>query len=149
MTYVDHGHRHGPGGSDPIPNLPTGGGGAATTLAYIVIFEPNMPNIPGDEAAAFWVPPELDGYLLTHVYAFVSHNGNTSTVQIHDSVTGDILTTPLTIDHLEFDSRTAATPAVIDPTKTLMYEGRVLFVDVDVAGLGTRGLTVVLVMDPP
>ena len=75
----------------------------------------------------------------------VSSSG-TPTIQIYNvSQTVDMLSTRITIDANEKTSWTAATPPVIDGANNLVYTGEELRIDVDVAGTGAKGLTVILV----
>ena len=54
----------------------------------------------------------------------------------------DILSTRITIDVNEKDSKTAATPAVINQSNNTVNHGDEIRIDVDIAGTGTKGLEV-------
>ena len=95
--------------------------------------------------AYFTVPVELNGMNLVsvgaHVYT-VSSSG-TPTFQIHNlTQTADMLSTLLTIDVSEKDSKDAAIPAVIDGANDDVATGDELRFDCDVAGTGTKGMEI-------
>ena len=103
----------------------------------------------GDGQAYFRVPSALNGMNLVSVAAAVVTAGTTGTMDIQianvtDAV--DMLTTKLTIDSTETDSKTAATPAVIDTTKDDVVTGDMLRIDIDAIHSGTaaKGLVVEL-----
>jgi hypothetical protein len=60
-----------------------------------------------------------------------------------------MLSTKLTIDVGDFDSKDAAAAAVIDLTKDDVATGDQVNVDIDVAGTGTKGLIVVMTFGKP
>jgi hypothetical protein len=95
--------------------------------------------------AYFTIPIELNGMNLVsvggHVYT-VSSSG-TPTFQIHNlTQTADMLSTVITIDANEKDSKDAATPAVIDTGNDDVATGDELRFDCDVAGTGTKGMEI-------
>lgn len=98
------------------------------------------------DGLSFWtVPPEFDGLSITavgaHIYS-ASSSGSVS-FQIHnltDSV--DILSTLITIDQSEFDSKDAGAPAVINASNRLLSLGDVLRFDCDAAGSDTCGFEI-------
>jgi len=99
----------------------------------------------GDGKTHFTVPVELDGMNLVtqgaHVYG-VSSSG-LPTFQIHNLTrAADMLSTPLTIDETENDSKDATTPAVIDEAEDNVSTGDVLRLDCDGAGTGTEGMEI-------
>lgn len=99
----------------------------------------------GDAKLHYTIPPGMNGMDLVsvglHVYT-VSTSG-LPTVMIHNLTdTVDMLSTALTIDENEKDSKDAATPAVIDTANDDVATGDELRFDVDVAGTGTKGLEV-------
>jgi len=101
----------------------------------------------GDGKVIFNVPLELDNTLIISAHAFVStvSSSGAVTVQIRnvtDSV--DVLSTAITIDQSEFDSYTAATPPVILFANAQFAKSDRIAIDVDGAGTGTKGLSVIL-----
>ena len=60
-----------------------------------------------------------------------------------------MLSTKLTIDASEFDSEDAAAAAVIDTANDDVNTGDHIYIDIDVAGTGAKGLSVVLVFRLP
>lgn len=61
----------------------------------------------------------------------------------------DMLSTPITIDANEYDSKDAATQPVINTANDDLATGDVIRIDVDVAGTGTKGLNVSLSFQLP
>lgn len=61
----------------------------------------------------------------------------------------DMLTTKLTIDATEYDSKDATTAAVIDTGNDDVLTGDLIRIDVDVAGTGTKGLIVTMAFQLP
>ena len=99
----------------------------------------------GNGKAHFTVPIELNGMNLvsvgSHVYT-VSSSG-LPTFQIHNLTDAvDILSTLLTIDATEKDSKDAATPAVINGAADDVATGDELRFDCDIAGTGTKGMEI-------
>ena len=99
----------------------------------------------GDGKMHFTIPAELNGMNLVsvgaHVYT-VSSSG-LPTIQIHNLTdTVDMLSTRITIDANEKDSKDATTAAVIDTTHDDVATGDEIRIDVDVAGTGTKGLEI-------
>jgi hypothetical protein len=99
----------------------------------------------GDGKAHFTVPAEFNGMNLisvgAHVYT-VSSSGS-PTFQIHNLTDAvDMLSTAITIDASEKDSKDAATPAVINTANDGVATGDELRFDCDVAGTGTKGMEI-------
>ncbi len=99
----------------------------------------------GDGKMYFTIPVELNGMNLVsvgaHVYT-VSSSG-TPTIQIHNATDSqDMLSTRITIDANEKDSKDATAAAVIDTTHDDVATGDEIRIDVDVAGTGTKGLEI-------
>jgi len=93
----------------------------------------------------FTIPIELNGMNLisvgAHVYT-VSTVG-LPTFQIHNLTDGsDMLSTAITIDANENDSKDATTPAVINAAEDDVVTGDVIRLDCDVAGTGTKGMEI-------
>lgn len=106
----------------------------------------------GDGQRYFWVPASLNGRNLVRAEAMVStvSSSGTPTVQISNVTDAvDMLSTKITIDVSEKTSYTAATPSVVDTAHDDVATGDQLSIDVDVAGTGTKGLTVVLTFSLP
>lgn len=114
----------------------------------------------GDGKAYFRIPPALNGMDLISVGASVlakSTSGN-PTIQIArgrqaNATTAhafsDMLSTRITIDANDFDSKDAATPPVIDTSTDDILTGDLIRIDVDVAGTGATGLFVTLAFRTP
>lgn len=106
----------------------------------------------GDGKVHFFIPPELNGYNLVDADAAVStvSSSGTPTIQIAnvtDSV--DMLSTLITIDVSEKTSYTAAIAPVINTATDDVATGDNLRIDVDVAGTGAKGLTIILSFQLP
>jgi hypothetical protein len=118
------------------------------TVVQLQVSDPNGSAIStGDGKYYFRVPATLSGYDLVGVAAHVStvSSSGIPTIQIAnvtDSV--DILSTKLTIDANEKDSATAAAAAVIDTSHDDVATADELRIDIDVAGVGAKGLIVEL-----
>lgn len=117
-----------------------------THVVTLLVSDPNGSAITtGDGKAYYRVPSALDGCNLVGVAASVStvSSSGIPTVQIRNATqTADMLTTKLTIDASETDSSTAATAAVIDAANDDVATGNQLYIDIDVAGTGAKGLIV-------
>lgn len=114
----------------------------------------------GDGKAYFRIPTALNGMNLVMAGAAVvttSSSGN-PTVQIARGrqanatsahTFADMLSTRITIDATEYDSKDATTAPVIDTANDDVLTGDLIRVDVDVAGTGTTGLIVTMSFQIP
>lgn len=127
-----------------------------TKHAAIIVSAPDGDAITtGDGKVAFRLDSSFDNMDLIEVGMSVTtvSSSGLPTIQLRRSrknlVTSrtivDILSTKLSIDVSEFDSNDATTAAVINATNEDMAEDDVIFVDIDIAGTGTKGLCVTLV----
>jgi lysophospholipase L1-like esterase len=121
-------------------------------LVQIQVTDPNGAALTtGDGKAYFTVPADLDGWSLVDADASlvtVSSSG-LPTVQLHNLTDAvDMLSTRITIDANERTSYTATAP-VIDTANDEVSTGDLLRVDVDVAGTGAKGLSVLLAFAGP
>ena len=106
----------------------------------------------GDGKAYLPIPTDYDGMNLVDAQASVSTQSTSGlpTVQVHNlSGAADMLSTRITIDENEYTSYTADDVSVIDAANDDVAEGDMLRIDVDVAGTGTKGLTVLLSFEEP
>lgn len=113
----------------------------------------------GDGKAYFRVPTTLNGKDLVSVGASVStvSSSGIPTVQIRrmrltsptSQTPADMLSTKLTIDASEFDSKDATTAAVIDTSNDDVQTGDQINIDIDVAGTGAKGLMVTMTFEAP
>lgn len=105
----------------------------------------------GDGKLYFRIPSNLNGMNLVAVEAsvFAKSTSGTPTVQIargrQSSATSahsfvDMLSTLITIDANDYDSKDATTAAVINTSNDDVATGDLIRIDVDVAGTGTTGL---------
>ncbi len=121
---------------------------------YVVDFGTALTT--GDGATYFRIPDDLGGKNLIGVGAQVGNAQSTSgvvTVQLarlRAATAGgaraavDMLSTALTIDANEWDSKDATTAAVINTSNDDVQEGDLIRVDIDTVGTGSEGLFVSL-----
>ena len=112
--------------------------------------------VVADGVAYMRVPSEWNGLNITAVAATLitaASSSGTPTVQIARGrqanptsahTWADVLSTKITIDANEWDSKDATAAAVIDTSKDDLATGDLLRVDVDVSGTGAKGLIVKL-----
>lgn len=131
-------------------------GKEATDLDMIVwnwrVIEQATAVTTGDGKDRQTVPTQMNGYNLTRAHAHVdtASSSGLPTVQLHnETAAADILSTRITIDENEVDSTTALNAPVIDGGEDDMTTADILRVDVDVAGTGTKGLTLRLEFTRP
>ncbi|MFH2030838.1 MAG: hypothetical protein ABIJ40_09535 [Bacteroidota bacterium] len=121
-------------------------------IIQIKVFDDATVITTGDGKIIFMIPVELNGMNLVDVEAFVTtvSSSGLPTVQIRNVTDAvDMLTTLITIDATEFSSLTAATAPVINTTYDDVATGDIIAVDVDVSGVGTKGLGVILSFSTP
>jgi len=116
----------------------------------ILVSDPNGAAITtGDGKAYVRIPAYLEGMNLVDVDASLSTESSSGavTVQIRRKRSGssvDMLSTPITIDASETDSQTAATAWVINTSNDDVSETDQIYIDIDGAGTGAKGLCVTL-----
>lgn len=114
----------------------------------------------GDGKAYLRIPAALNGYNITNVAAqvIVKSSSGTPTVQVargrqssatSDFTYSDVLSTLVTIDANEYDSKDATAAMVVNASNDDLATGDVLRFDVDVAGTGTKGLQVTITCTLP
>lgn len=114
----------------------------------------------GNGKAYFRVPTSISGMNLVEAHAQVitKSTSGTPTVMIargrqanatSDFTYADMLSTAITIDANEYDSKDATTAPVIDTSNDDMVTGDVIRFDVDASGTGTKGLNVSLLFRLP
>lgn len=107
----------------------------------------------GDGKAGFMVPASMNGMNLIRAHAALlaaQSTSGTPTIQIRNATqAADMLSTRITIDINESTSHTAATAPVVDTTNDDVATGDLIYVDVDVAGTGAKGLLVTLEFQLP
>ena len=129
---------------------------AAIRVIQIAVTDPNgAALITGDgQGLTVRINLVLNGFSLTAVagcLTAVSTSG-IPTIQlrrVRAGVSADMLSTPLTIDANESDSKDAATATVIDAANDDVVTGDQIFFDIDVAGTGAKGLIVELTFRSP
>lgn len=101
----------------------------------------------------FVVPARWDGWNVLSIHAGTpgtASSSGTPTIQIHNLTdAADILSTLITIDASEYTSYTAATAPVVDTDHDDLATGDRLRVDCDVAGTGTKGLSIIITAGKP
>lgn len=105
----------------------------------------------GDGVMYFVAPVDLNGYNLYGVgaHVFTVSSSGLPNIQINNSRNGDMLSTSITIDENEKDSKDAAAPAVIDMDNDDIQTGDEIRIDVDTKGTGTKGLEIRLTFRKP
>lgn len=113
----------------------------------------------GDGKAFALIPSTMNGWNLVAVAANVStvSSSGIPTMQLRRSrrssatarTDADMLSTKLTIDASEFESADAAAAAVINTSNDDVQTGDMIFVDIDVAGTGAKGLFVAMIFQLP
>lgn len=125
--------------------------GGGVGLYEIKVFEDPVVVAVGDMAFDWPIPRDLDGSKVVWVEAGVSTvaSSGTTQVQIRKVGVGDLLTTKISIDAGEKNSKDAATQPVIDTgTISDLAWGDHLAIDVDSAGVGAKGLAVIVGVAP-
>lgn len=121
-------------------------------VAMIVILDKDTALTTGDGKYYFPIPAEFNGMNLVAAHACVdtASTSGTPTIQLyHSRYAADILSTLITIDVNEETSYTATTPPVINTSYDDVQTGDKIRVDVDVAGTGTKGLTLIFSLSLP
>jgi hypothetical protein len=141
-----HGSDHRPRGPDPIPGL---------AIYEIKVFEDLNAAVVGDKAFQWEIPEDLHNASLVKVEAFVTTVSSSGSVQLalRHLVAGvapgtDVLSTPITIEAGDFNSKDAASqPVIADPDAAYAW-GDHIAIDVDGAGVGAKGLGVIATFAP-
>ena len=128
---------------------------AGTKNISLQAVDANTVLVFGNGVAYFRIPVELNGMNLVSVGCanFVASNGSSSTYQFsrgrqasptsaHTFVS--MLSTVVTIDDLEYDSKDATTPPVINTSNDDVLTGDLIRVDIVTEGVNTQGLFVTL-----
>ncbi len=123
-----------------------------TRVVVLKVIADDTALTTGNGKMYFTVPIELNGWDLVtvgaHVYT-VSSSG-AITVQIHNLTdTADMLSTEITIDAGDKDSKDATTAAVIDTAHDDVATGDEIRIDVDGAGTDTEGLEIRMGFEKP
>ena len=123
-----------------------------TRVVVLKVIADDTALTTGNGKMYFTVPVELNGWDLVtvgaHVYT-VSSSG-AITVQIHNLTdTADMLSTAITIDAGDKDSKDATTAAVIDTSHDDVATGDEIRIDVDGAGTDTEGLEIRMGFEKP
>lgn len=121
----------------------------AAEVVTLLISDPSGDALTtGDGKAYYRVPSTLNGYSLIACAAAVTtvSSSGLPTVMIHNATDAvDMLSTALTIDASEKDSKDATTAAVIKSDGSeIVATGDQLRIDIDGAGTGAKGLIVEL-----
>lgn len=127
---------------------------AATIAVYeIKVFEDDEELEVREEAFVWQIPEDLDQSEIIKVEAFITTSGSGATtinIRAGDPCTAgtDILTTPITIDSGDCNSKDAATQPVISGDVWEVAWGDHLHIDVDAFGTGAMGLGVIVTLTP-
>jgi hypothetical protein len=101
------------------------------------------PPVVGDGEFEFFIPEDCDEMVLWRVEMGLSTaGGSITTVQLRNSRSGDMLSTPITIDGGDYHSDDATTPyAISQSNNQVLFKDRI-YIDIDAASASSRGLTV-------
>ena len=116
-------------------------------VLHIKVFSDTQTVTTGDGKFIFEVSEDMDGMNLVDVETYVTtvSSSGLPTVQIRNvTQTADMLTTKVSIDASEKNSKDAATSAVIDTGNDDVAWGDHIAIDQDVAGTGAKGEGVIL-----
>lgn len=126
----------------------------------VEVFAAGTALTTGDGKKYIPIPAALAGFNLIRMHAilFAKSTSGTPTVQVArgrrpDATTAhsftDTMSTRITVDANEFDSRTAATAPVIDTSADDLADGDLLRIDVDVAGTAATGMWITFEAQKP
>lgn len=122
-------------------------------IAEILVTDPNGDAITtGDGKAYLFIPAALNGYELVSASACVttaSSSGLPSVAVYNVTDSQDILSVNITIDSGEKTSYTAETASSVNSSYKTVATGDEIRIDIDGAGTGAKGLTVILVFGAP
>ena len=129
-------------------------------VVNILVSDPTGSAITtGDGKACFRVPSVMNGWNLVGVAGSLStvSSSGLPTFQVRRSrrstattrSDADMLSTKLSIDASEFDSVDATTAVVIDGSNDDVNTGDNIYIDIDVAGTGAKGLVAELIFQLP
>lgn len=125
--------------------------GRGTAIYAIEVFENLDALVVGDEAFEWEIPEDLDEAVLIKVEAYVTTASSSGPVevQVHNQTQAvDMLSTKISIDVGDLNSKDAATPPVVNPANEEVAWGDHLRIDVDSIGTGTTGLGCILYFTP-
>jgi hypothetical protein len=105
----------------------------------------------GDAQTVFTIPEELNGKVLktANISVSTASSSGLPTYQLRNITQSnvDILSTLITLDVGEFDSYTALTQPVINPSYKTMTRGDRIAVDCDISGTGAKGTSIILTFE--
>jgi hypothetical protein len=116
-----------------------------STPIYLKLFWADEDIALGDGILHFTVPPYLDGATLVDfdIAVYTPSSSGAVEVKLYNLSTSQfVLSTPATIDATEYNSMTATTPPVINPSYEDLVAGHRWRLDVTGIGTGTKGLDV-------
>ena len=123
------------------------------TIEIVLLPNDTALSAEDDFSGFYWtVPEELNGYNITDVdfsVATASSSGTPEFQLYNVTDSADILSTTCTIDATETTSYTASTAAVINTSNDDLDTGDQIRFDCDTAGTGTKGCTVLIVVEKP
>lgn len=113
--------------------------------------DPYIDAAVGDAQAFFFIPEEMDGWVLVACHAGCDTVGTASStiIQIRNVTQAvDMLTTRITIDANENHSKDATTPVIDGSNDDVAYGDKVV-IDIDQVATGTRGVQVQALFQSP
>lgn len=118
-----------------------------TRQIYLKVFEHVTAVQSGDGKLYFTVPQALNGTEIkaVHIALYEASTDGAISVQLYNLTdTVDVLSTAATIDEGKKNSYTAAVQPVVNAVNAALATGDILRVDVDGAGVGAKGLDVIV-----
>ena len=116
-----------------------------TKSVVIKVIDDDTALTTGDGKTHFTIPVELNGMNLVSVgaHVYTASSSGLPNFQVHNATGGaDMLSTAITIDASENDSKDATTAAVIDAAQDDVATGDVIRFDCDTAGTDTAGMEI-------
>jgi len=126
--------------------------GRAKIYAVLEIKDKDGTWSVANDVYRFTIPKNVDGMNLVDadMAIYTTSSSGLPTVMVHNLTdTSDMLSTAITIDVSETDSKTAAAASVVNASEDDVVEGDVIRIDIDGAGTGTKGLSVRLGFQKP
>lgn len=143
-TDATHGY-----GIDQLFRRPSLAGGQA--IYEVKVFDEVNVVVAGDKAFEFEIPEDIDSAVLVKAEAYITTVSSSGAVQVqlHNVDTAvDMLSTIITIDVGELNSKDAGTQPVVNLSNDDVSWGDHIRIDVDAAGTGAMGLGVIMYFTP-
>ena len=121
-----------------------------TETVYVRAIRDTATLLSGDGLMTFMIPAALNTYQISDIQVsiYVPSSSGAVRVQVHNlRSSADILSIEATIDEGEYSSYTAAVAPVVNPSAAGVETGDRLRVDIDAAGIGAKGLDLIITLE--